>query len=276
MPGASHQTREEMFRAAGIPGPPPDLKHELKWTTWLSQASQNPDVDILSAIGFLLEDFMDIAPPSAVSSDVGFRNWEVAKMRVALILGDHGLTYFPGGRVLRTGETPLTTAAGQEVQSDSVVLPTNIETLLKTLIRGLPRAMQPLIHRRKGAQALSFASEYDIQDLLHSLMRPWIKDIRPEESGPSLAGSGSRLDFLLPAHRLVIEVKRVRDAAHAKAIANELIIDVARYREHSECDHLWCVVYDPEHRITNQPGFITDIEKQSTATLKVCVFISAP
>jgi hypothetical protein len=126
--------------------------------------------------------------------------------------------------------------------------------------------MHPLTHRRKGTQPLSFGSEYDVQDLLHALLRPWISDIRPEEFTPSYAGSSTRMDFLLPAHRLVIETKIVRDRAHAKRVGDELIIDIEHYRRHSQCSSLWCVVYDPDHLITNAEGLKNDLQGQrSTA-----------
>ena len=82
---------------------------------------------------------------------------------------------------------------------------------MEVLVKGLRRAMHPLTHRRKGAQPLTFANEYDVQDPLHALLRPWVADIRPEEFTPSYAGSSTRMDFLLPAYRVVIETKIVRD-----------------------------------------------------------------
>ncbi|MEP6534302.1 MAG: hypothetical protein ABJF23_03230 [Bryobacteraceae bacterium] len=60
--------------------------------------------------------------------------------------------------------------------------------------------------------------------------RPWISDIRAEEFTPSYAGSSTRMDFLLPAHGLVIETKIIRDRPHAKHVGNELIIDIDHYR----------------------------------------------
>src|SRR5207237_9230184 len=98
--------------------------------------------------------------------------------------------------------------------------------LLLVLLKNLRRAMQPLTHRRKGAVTLSFSTEYDVQDLLHALLRPWVADVRPEEFTPSYAGSSTRMDFLLPAHRRVLELKFVRDRNHAKKIGDELIIDI--------------------------------------------------
>jgi hypothetical protein len=120
--------------------------------------------------------------------------------------------------------------------------------------------MHPLTHRRKGAQALSFDSEYDVQDLLHSLLRPWVGDIRPEEFTPSYAGSSTRMDFLLPVHSLVVEMKFVRDRTHAKSIGNELIIDIEHYRRHPACKFLWCVIYDSAHLLTNAEGLVRDLE----------------
>jgi hypothetical protein len=131
-----------------------------------------------------------------------------------------------------------------------------VEELLQVIIRGLPRANHPLAHRRKGAQSLSFDREYDIQDLLHSHLRPWIVDIRAEEFTPSYAGSSTRMDFLLPTHKLVIETKLVRDKAHASRIGDELIMDIEHYRRHPGCDRLWCVVYDPDLLIINPSGIV--------------------
>jgi hypothetical protein len=145
------------------------------------------------------------------------------------------------------------------------VKPTEIGELLEILLRGLRRAMHPLTHGRKGAQALSFSTEYDVQDLPHALLRPWVQDIRPEEFTPSYAGSNTRMDFLLPKHRVVVELKFVRDSAHAKKIGDELIIDINHYQRHPDCEHLWCVVFDQDHLLTNAEGLKNDLScKRST------------
>ena len=68
------------------------------------------------------------------------------------------------------------------------------------------------------------------------------------------------MDFLLPAHNLVIETKRVRDKTHASKVGDELIIDVEHYRKHKNANHLWCVIYDPDLFISNPKGMISDLE----------------
>ena len=60
-------------------------------------------------------------------------------------------------------------------------------------------------------------------------------------------------------HKLVIEIKRVRDKTHASKVSDELIIDIEHYRRHQCCDRLWCAVYDPDLLIKNPAGMISDL-----------------
>lgn len=254
----SHPTLDFLFQSAGAPGEPPALAHSAKWKEWLFRAGQDPTVDSLAVLGALLEEFMDLPPPQDTPE---FGDWKEGRERVEAALEGSGLRYYRFGRVLPQGEAlqPTPVAAHTEVAS-SPAKPGTVEELLEVIVRGLRRAMHPLTHRRKGSQSLSFGSEYDVQDLLHALLRPWISDIRPEEFTPSYAGSSTRMDFLLPTHALVIETKIVRDRPHAKRIGDELIIDVEHYRRHPECKRLWCVIYDPEHLVTNSEGLKSDLE----------------
>jgi hypothetical protein len=258
----SHDSLNERFLAAGVPGPPPDLAHHSKWRTWLQRAGNDPSVDSLAVLGNLIEEFMDLPPVSTGPTELlglqfpdPLETYTAKKNRLVQVMEEHGFRYFRGGRVLPIGIEPESSIAATGPRK-----PSTIEDLLKVIIRGLPRAMHPLTHRRKGAPNLVFESEYDIQDLLHSQLRPWIHDIRPEEYTPSYAGASTRMDFLLPDHKLVLELKRVRDKSHAAKLGNELIIDIEHYRRHSQCDRLWCVIYDPLHLLSNPAGLTTDLE----------------
>jgi hypothetical protein len=266
----SHATLDSLFETAGAPGPPPNLSHATKWKDWLFRAGVDPSVDGLSVLGNVLEEFMDIGPKEDTYS---FADWKANRDRVVRVLEENGFRYYRGGRVLPMGLTP------EEVPPLTLVSdnrgptkPAKISELLEVLLKGLRRAMHPLAHRRKGAQALSFSTEYDVQDLLHALLRPWVADIRPEEFTPSYAGSSTRMDFLLPKHEVVIELKFVRDKSHAKKIGDELIIDIDHYQNHPDCSHLWCVVFDPDHLLTNAEGLKNDLEgPRSTKDGKVQV-----
>jgi hypothetical protein len=49
--------------------------------------------------------------------------------------------------------------------------------------------------RHDGRPTLGVGDEYDVQDLLHALLRLFFDDIRPEERTPSYAGESTRMDF---------------------------------------------------------------------------------
>jgi hypothetical protein len=268
----SHEVGDSLFRTAGAPEPPPPGPHTTKWKDWLFRAGQDPNVDSLSVLGNVLEEFMDIGPKEGPQ---GFAaKWKADRERVVQELEENGFRYYRGGRVLPTGQTP------EEVQTFAVdqggpTKPAKIDDLLETLIMGLRRAMYPLSHRRKGVQSLSFSTEYDVQDLLHALLRPWVFDIRSEEFTPSYAGSSTRMDFLLPKYKIVLELKFVRDR-NAKEIGKELIEDIEHYQRHPDCQYLWCVVFDPNHLLPNKEGLKTDLEgprttKAGTVYVRVCV-----
>lgn len=256
----SHATLDSLFETAGAPGPPPSLPHSAKWKDWLFRAGLDPNVDSLAVLGNVLEEFMDIGPEEGSEA---FTEWKTNRNRVVRVLEENGLRYYRGGRVLPSQipeeeVQPLTLTSGYRGPTK----PEEIGDLLEILLRGLRRAMHPLTHRRKGAQALSFSTEYDVQDLLHALLRPWVADIRPEEFTPSYAGSSTRMDFLLPKHKVVIELKFVRDTSHAKRIGDELIIDINHYQCHPDCEHLWCAVFDQDHLLPNAEGLKTDLNGQ--------------
>lgn len=253
----SHSTLDSLFTAAGAPGEPPGLSHGSKWKEWLFRAGQDPEVDSLEVLGNVLEEFMDLAP---AGSEDEHQDWKIRRARVEHALEENNLRYYRFGRVLPQGVEPAPLPDSPAGSRTAALKPATVDDLLEITIRGLRRAMHPLTHRRKGMQPLSFRSEYDVQDLLHALLRPWISDIRPEEFTPSYAGSSTRMDFLLPVHRIVIETKIVRDRSHAKSVGQELIVDVEHYRKHPECGSLWCVIYDQDNLITNAEGFKKDLQ----------------
>lgn len=127
--------------------------------------------------------------------------------------------------------------------------------------------------RHDGRPTFDVEDEYDVQDLLHALLRLQFDDIRPEEWTPSYAGKSTRLDFLLKKEKIVIEVKKTRKGLDAKRLGEELIIDMAHYRNHHDCQALICFVYDPENRIANPAGLESDLSRPDPA-LAVSVIIS--
>src|SRR3990172_7400109 len=86
--------------------------------------------------------------------------------------------------------------------------------------------VRQLESRHENRPTLIISDEYDVQDLLHALLRLYFEDIRPEEWTPSYASGSSRMDFILSDHDIVIEVKKTSARTQTKNLANELIIDI--------------------------------------------------
>ena len=118
-----------------------------------------------------------------------------------------------------------------------------------------------LLRRHDGRATLNITDEYDVQDLLHALLRLFFDDVREEEYTPSYAGRSARMDFLLKRERTVIECKMTRDSLGEREVGDQFIADIAHYREHPDCSALVCLVYDPSGKIRNPQGLKSDLER---------------
>jgi REase_DpnII-MboI len=132
---------------------------------------------------------------------------------------------------------------------------------------------QQLRKRHDHRPSLWINDEYDVQDLLHALLRIDFDDIRPEEWTPSYAGGSARMDFLLKKEQVVIEAKKTRENLRDREVGEELIIDIAKYKGHPNSRTLICFVYDPDQHISNPVGLKRDLEALTTDELAVAVYV---
>jgi hypothetical protein len=174
-------------------------------------------------------------------------------------------------------QPPLTAVAVKGPTSNRSTSIPGIQSWLLDRVRAIcatfSEVIGPLARRRTGKAPFLVEDEYDVQDLLHFAFRSVTEDVRVEEPGPSFAGAGSLRDFYLPAIQTVVETKRVRDAGHGRrGVADELIADKVRHREHPGCTRLICLVFDPDRHIPNVSVFRRDLEKdQGVPVLEVYV-----
>ena len=143
---------------------------------------------------------------------------------------------------------------------------------IKLLCVRFHAVVKQLRKRHQGRSTLDVKDEYDVQDLLHAVLRIFFDDVRPEEWTPSFAGKSSRMDFLLPKEKTVVETKMARPNLTAGELGTELIDDVARYKSHPSCKRLVCFVYDPDGYIANPAGIEADLSRPMDA-LDVVVII---
>nr|WP_321231289.1 hypothetical protein [uncultured Psychroserpens sp.] len=130
-----------------------------------------------------------------------------------------------------------------------------------------------LVNRYASRETIIINDEYDVQDLLRSLLKIFFDDVRPEDFTPSYAGRNTRIDFLLKKEKIVVEVKKTRETLKDKQVGDELLQDIARYRNHPDCDILYCFVYDPQGFISNPRGLENDLSSESNEKMTVYVSI---
>ncbi|AFV25348.1 hypothetical protein Mpsy_3149 [Methanolobus psychrophilus R15] len=179
-------------------------------------------------------------------------------------------------RILRSVADRLfeqTTLIHTDLQQDLVLEKQNAqeESLDKVIniLSKFPVVAKQLLIRHNNKETLVIEDEYDVQDLLHALLKLYFDDIRAEEWTPSYAGGSSRMDFLLKSEQIIIEVKKTRSKLGDKEIGEQLLIDIGKYSIHPDCKTLICFVYDPEAKIRNPMGLEKDLNEKSTEELRV-------
>lgn len=143
--------------------------------------------------------------------------------------------------------------------------------ILKLIFKRFHRVGRQLQSRYNQRPTLEINDEYDVQDLLHALLRLYFDDVRAEEWTPSYSGKSARMDFLLKKEGIVIEVKKTRQGLTDRELGDQLIIDVDRYQSHPDCRSLICFVYDPEGRIGNPEGISKDLNEQHKGFVEVII-----
>jgi len=144
--------------------------------------------------------------------------------------------------------------------------------ILEQLFIRFHSVVKQLQERQRGREPFVLKDEYDVQDLLHGLLRIYFEDVRPEEYCPSYAGTSARIDFFLKSEQISIEAKMGSKTHRRKKIVEEIIIDKEYYRKKESCRVLYCLVYDPDEVIKNPRGFENDLyEKRGDFEARVFV-----
>lgn len=133
---------------------------------------------------------------------------------------------------------------------------------LERLLKRFHIVTRILGNRHSDRKTIVIEDEYDVQDLLHALLRTVFDDVRPEEYTPSYAGSASRVDFLLKSEQIAVEAKMASQTLTDKQVGEQLIIDINRYQTHPDCKYLVCFVYDPDNWIKNPIALENDLTRK--------------
>lgn len=114
--------------------------------------------------------------------------------------------------------------------SDSVSAPAPTVAMLLQLCERLPQAARFLASRRAGKRPYEIVDEYDVQDLLHTVIRAYFKySVDEEPLGKVGGGRSARADLALPDINTLIEVKFVRGPKDQQRIVEEFAQDLLLY-----------------------------------------------
>jgi hypothetical protein len=56
-----------------------------------------------------------------------------------------------------------------------------------------------------------------------------------------------------------VEAKMMRNSLTQKTIADQILIDIARYQEHPNCKFLVCMIFDPNYLLQNTQSIESDL-----------------
>lgn len=229
----------------------------------------------------LVEYFIALGEAMAADNGLNQTRFHAWKKEVCRVLVDH---FGPGSpavarlQPLTPTATPLVfNSAVRAVTIDAVKILSELrsrlgdalarETCFALVLTTLRRfdifAQAVSRRRRKGKTSAQFQlrDEYDVQDALYGILKPHIADLDREDPTPKVAGDSGRTDLSSRSAGLVIEVKRVRTAAHAKKLAAECSARLVKYGEIEGLRVLVFFVFDPEGLISDPDNFAAQIGK---------------
>lgn len=135
----------------------------------------------------------------------------------------------------------------------------NHEELALQALKSIPTTVRKLATRSNSRPAFAVENEYDVQDIAEAALGAVFPSVSREEWTPKNAGSAKRIDLIVKDAGIVIECKYVRDARHARKVADELRVDFESYHAHAECRRLFAYVHDPERHIVDPEEFMRDL-----------------
>ena len=100
--------------------------------------------------------------------------------------------------------------------------------LLRQIFENFGKLAGALRQRYGQRQPFEIQDEYDVQDITSGLLKLHFDEVRRETWTPPYAGNASRVDFVLPQTKVVVEAKMTRASLTQRALVDQLIVDRER------------------------------------------------
>jgi hypothetical protein len=76
------------------------------------------------------------------------------------------------------------------------------------------------------------------------------------------AGGNSRIDFIVPAHKIGVELKHTRANMSDRELGEQLIVDREKYKAHPHVTHLLVIVFDYDNNLRNPRALEQDLQRE--------------
>lgn len=155
----------------------------------------------------------------------------------------------------------------------------SLMTTLKNAMDALTPAIRLFNRREKSLQSWMISREDDVRDLLYTMLRASISDIRTEESIPSRAGTHKFVDIYSELAQLFVEVKWIKEQGKWKGVVKQINDDIQSYIAHPACKNLVFVIVDAARDIPDPSRLEKEISGSQTIgnhTVDIHVFVREP
>ena len=132
----------------------------------------------------------------------------------------------------------------------------SIEIVLKVLDNFSNSIKRITTDRYNSRNGIEIKDEYDVQDVLFSLLKGIFTNLQREDPLGKQAGISSRIDLHIPSEDIMIEVKMIKEAdRNHKNYIHQLKEDIVNYSSNSNLKHLVFFTYDPFRKTTDENDF---------------------
>ena len=103
----SHSTLDTLFIGSGAPGDAPEGNCEKKCRDWLKRCNEDASIDALEVLGKVIQEYMDIEPPSSLFGGNCISKVEEGKIRINKALAKNQLSYHTNGYITLAGSNSI-------------------------------------------------------------------------------------------------------------------------------------------------------------------------
>lgn len=129
--------------------------------------------------------------------------------------------------------------------------------MIKIILANFHNASKKITQeRRKDHPVFRIADEYDVQDLLYTVLKCSFPKLKEEDPTPRVGAKSNKIDLILREEGILIEVKMIKESdSSEKPFVEQLKNDIQSYHTCEWLKHLTFFVYDPFSKIKDVHNF---------------------